>query len=303
MRVTQKMMNRSMLNDVNRSLSRLSESQLRMASQKKIQRPSDSPGELQTLLAVKDQISAAGQYKTNIEAALLRLGGADSRVTYVSEQLMKAKETLIRSSGVSSPVMRAALAAEFEGIIKSAMEECNARDGNDYIFAGTDSGTVPFTAASGPDSDGVDRIQTVTYTGNSARHEVAVSATESAETGCAGDELVEPAPGAGGIFETLIGLRQAVLSGADTVSLQAALDANMARLDELQVRLGSKIEYLSGVRDRHGVAATEMESRRSAIEDTDFTEEVLEQGRRQAEYQAVLAATSKRSQLSLINYL
>lgn len=297
------MMDRSMLRDVNGSLARLSESQLRMASQKKIERPSDSPGEIQALLAVKNRISSAGRYKANIEAALLRLGQADSRVTYVAEQLMRAKETLVRSSSAGSPEIKTALASELEGIIKSTMEELNARDASGYIFAGTDSEAAPFSAASGPDSDGADRIQSVAYAGNGAGHEVAVSDTETAATGFAGDELAAPAPGARGIFETLIGLRKAVLSGADTVSLQADLDANMSRLDGLQVRLGARSEYLSGVRERLGLSAIELEARRSSIEDTDFTEEVLEQGRRQAEYQAVLTAAARRSQLSLINYL
>lgn len=301
MRVTQQMMDRTMLEDVTKSLSRLAESQQSMASQKKIARPSDSPGDLKGLLAVKDQLSVSAQYKANISAARLRLQRADSGVGNIADQLMSAKETAIRGSTPLSSAARAALGEELEGIIKSVLGELNARDGNEYIYAGTASAAAPFSALSGPDADGTDRVQSVTYSGNSAERAVDVSYTQQSGEGLTGSELA--APGPGGLLETLIALRKAVAGGTDTAPLQADLDAWMNRLDQAQVKLGSEMQSLSGLGERLGAATLEMETRRSSIEDTDFTEEVLKQGQRQAEYQAVLAATAKRSQLSLINYV
>lgn len=301
MRVTQQMMDRSMLEDVNRSLSRLAESQQSMASQKKITKPSDSPGDLQALLAVKDQISVSDQYKSNIAAAQLRLQKADSGVNNIVDQLMSAKDTVMRSNTQLSADARVALGETLEGIIKSVMSEANAQDASEYVFAGTATSAAPFTAVTGADSDGTDRIQSVTYSGNSTVRTTDVSDSRESEAGLSGSALT--APGPGGIFETLIALRKAVISGADTTLLQADLDANMDRLDLLQVKLGSEIQSITDLSERIGSASLEMEAKRSSIEDTDFTAEVLKQGQRQAEYQAVLAATAKRSQLSLINYL
>lgn len=301
MRVTQQMMDRSMLEDVNRSLSRLAESQQSMASQKKITKPSDSPGDLQALLAVKDQLSVSDQYKSNIAAAQLRLQKADSGVNNISDQLMAAKQAAMSSTGAMSAGARAALGEQVEGIIKSVMDEANAKDGAEYVFAGTASSAIPFTAVNGADADGTDRIQSVAYAGNGADRAVSVSSSQTSGTGLSGSELAPSGPG--GIFETLIALRKALESGADTAQIQADLDANMDRLDQAQVKLGSQLQSLTGLSERIGAASLDMEAKRSSIEDTDFTAEVLKQGQRQAEYQAVLAATAKRSQLSLINYL
>jgi flagellar hook-associated protein 3 FlgL len=295
------MMDRSMLEDVNRSLSRLAESQQSMASQKKITKPSDSPGDLQALLAVKDQLSVSDQYKSNIAAAQLRLQKADSGVNNISDQLMAAKQAAMSSTGAMSAGARAALGEQVEGIIKSVMDEANAKDGAEYVFAGTASSAIPFTAVNGADADGTDRIQSVAYAGNGADRAVSVSSSQTSGTGLSGSELAPSGPG--GIFETLIALRKALESGADTAQIQADLDANMDRLDQAQVKLGSQLQSLTGLSERIGAASLDMEAKRSSIEDTDFTAEVLKQGQRQAEYQAVLAATAKRSQLSLINYL
>jgi flagellar hook-associated protein 3 FlgL len=301
MRITQQMMDRSMLSDMNRSLSRLAESQQRVGSEKKITKPSDAPGDLQALLAVKDQLSVSEQYKTNIESAQLRMQKADSGITNIYEELLRAKETLVAGTGAMAASARAVLGEIVEGVLKNVMEELNARDGNEYVFAGTDSAAAPFTAARGPDSDGTDRIQTVTYGGNSAVREIDISATQTTTTGLTGAELA--GTGAGGVLETLIALRKAVVSGADTTLLQASLDANIARLDQLQVKLGAQLQAVSGLSASLEGATLNMEARRSSIEDTDFTRETLEQGRRQVEYQAVLAVTAKRSQLSLLNYI
>lgn len=301
MRVTQKMMDRGMLEDVTESLSRLAESQRRMASQKKIEKPSDSPGDLQALLAVKDQLSVSERYRKNIAAALLRLQRADNGLTHVYDALAGAKETLARVTTAMSADARKALALELDNAVGAVLSELNSRDGQEYVFAGTASDAAPFTPASGPDPDGETRIQSAAYSGNGAVRSVAVSDVETAETGVSGETAA--APGAGGVLETLISLRRAVLDGSGTAALQDALDGHMARLDALQARMGARINYLEGADGRLAADEIDAEERRSAIEDTDFTEETLEQGRRQAEYQAVLAATARRSQLSLINYI
>ena len=301
MRVTQKMMDRALLADVNDSLSRLSESQRRMASQKKMEKPSDSPGDLQALLAVKDQLSVSAKYRGNISSALLRLQKADEGLSNIYGALAGAKETLARVTGTMSPDARKALALELDNAVSSVLSDLNAKDGNEYVFAGTASAAAPFTAASGTDSDGAVRVQSVVYSGNASVRAAVVNSSETAGTGVSGTEAAEP--GAGGVLETLIALRKAVLDGTGTAALQDSLDGHMARLDALQTRLGAETGYLEGLRQRLSAAEITAEERRSSLEDTDFTEETLEQGRRQAEYQAVLTAAAKRSQLSLINYI
>ena len=290
-----------MLGEVNNSMARLAESQLRMASQKKIEKPSDSPGDLQALLAAKDQLTVSAGYRENIESAMLRLRAADSGVSAVYDRLMSAKEAIVRVNGAMSEGARSALAEELENLIKAVVEELNSRDGGEYIFAGTASGAAPFSVTRGPDPDGAVRIQSALYSGNGASRSAEVSATRSEETGVPGDEVAGASPGC--VLDTLIGLRRAVLDGSPTAALQDAADAHMSRLDALQVRLGSRISYLSGLKDRLVSADLQTEARRSSLEDTDFTEEVLAQGRRQVEYEAVLSAAARRSKLSLINYL
>ena len=301
MRITQKMMDAGTLADLNRSMERLSGSQRRMSSLKKVEKPSDAPGDLKALLGVKARLADGGRYKANIDSALLSLGDADSRISYISDQLLSAKETLVRAAGASSQDTRAVVAEQLENIIKGILSEANSVSGGEYVFAGTASGAKPFEAAAGTDPDGKERIQSVTYSGNGAVRAVDAAPGERAAAAVSGEELA--APGAGGLFENLIALRQAAASGADTASLQAGLDASMARLDELQAVLGARQQYLAGLRSRLESEGLDLEARRSSLEDADLAEETLAQARSQTAYQAVLAAAAKRSQLSLINYL
>lgn len=295
------MISRSMLGDLNNALEKVADSQKRITSEKKIEKPSDNAAATEELLTLKTRIRETTQYNSNIAGAMLTLGEADSSVGAVSDMLMDAKQLSMQAEGVSSAETRAILAAKVENLIKNMADQCNTLSGGEYLFAGTRTASVPFAITTGDDSDGKSRVQSVTYSGGDVSPSLDISAAEKTALSCTGSEVA--GSGADGIFGTLISIRKAIIDGTTTTELQDKLDKHMSRLDGIQSDLGCRQEYLVAVRGRYTQGLSDLEARRSSLEDVDLAEEAVLNTQADTAYQAALAAVAKQKQSSLANYL
>ena len=126
-RITDTMISRTVLNDLNDVSLRLSQTQERLSSGKQITRPSDDPYGTSRALTLRTDISGTQQYQRNIGEADGWLNVTDSALSNISDALQRARELAIQgatdSAGQSA---RDAAASEIDQLIDSIKQDANA---------------------------------------------------------------------------------------------------------------------------------------------------------------------------------
>lgn len=140
-----------------------------------ISAPSDNPAGMALALNLQSDNSAVTQYAQNISTLQNRATIAGSALASLQTIVDRASEIVTSADGASSPAALQANASEMTQLIQQAAQVMNTKDGSQYVFGGTASGSAPFTVST--DSNG--NVTAVTYSGNSdiAQSEVAQGAT------------------------------------------------------------------------------------------------------------------------------
>lgn len=146
-RVTNKMQ----FNAINYSLSSI-QSQYdslmeKLASEKKINRPSDDPLGMGRVLDSRLKLSNITQYRDNTDYCTSWINLAESNLTGVGDALTEAKTLAIaQSTGTSSAGSRQIAAANVQQILEQVKSLANAMSGDRYLFSGSKN-VEPFSAA------------------------------------------------------------------------------------------------------------------------------------------------------------
>ena len=146
--------------------SKLSETQMKLASGKKYLAPSENPSAAAYALNFQQSIDQATQYQSNIATASERLKLEETTLSSVIDTVQRLQELGLQgvSDSGNSKVARSAIATEFDQLNAYLMSLANTRDANgDYIFAGTKANVMPFAenpAAAKPISTVVSAWQT-----------------------------------------------------------------------------------------------------------------------------------------------
>jgi flagellar hook-associated protein 3 FlgL len=147
MRVTGKMIRQKILNNTNTSLERLQFAQSQMATGKRILKPSDDPLGLSKAVRARAVLSDNRQFLRNIDDALSWLENTEPVVDSMVSVITELKEIAIEgASDTKSASERIVLAGQVEHLIERLVDLANSRFGGKYVFAGTYTTTVPYSA-------------------------------------------------------------------------------------------------------------------------------------------------------------
>ena len=142
-RITNSMISRSVLNDLNEVSQRLSKTQQRMSSGKQITRPSDDPYGTSRALSLRTDIAGTQQYQRNVGEATAWQSVTDSALSKITEAVQRARDLAVQGASDSAgQAARNAAAAEIDQLIESVKQEANASYGGRYVFSGTKTDTV-----------------------------------------------------------------------------------------------------------------------------------------------------------------
>ncbi len=146
MRITDKMNFNATNRSVRKARSNLASLQDQLATQKRVNRPSDDPIAAGRILAGKVELKGHDQYKRNLEYARSFLAYGDHSLAEISEQLMRAKDLAISQAGDSgsSARTRNIVATEVEQIYGQVVKLANTQFGDRFIFGGYKTMQKPF---------------------------------------------------------------------------------------------------------------------------------------------------------------
>jgi flagellar hook-associated protein 3 FlgL len=146
-RVSENMKFNTMVNNLFRVQDSYNEVMEKMATQKKINRPSDDPIGMSRVLSLRKSKASVEQYRRNINSGNSWIEITESKLSSVDELLIKAKEIAIaQSTATASAETRSISAVAVQQIIDEMLSLANSKYGDRYLFSGTRMDEEPFSS-------------------------------------------------------------------------------------------------------------------------------------------------------------
>lgn len=294
MRVTNSMVLTSTLNDLNRSLARLQDSQTDLTTGRTVRKVSDDPTRASAAMSIRNQLRRADHHERSLGNAEAWLSAADTALVSGLETLGSVKEATVRASngGALDANSREAIANSIDGMRDDLLALSNTKYLGRSIFNGT---------AAGDAYDG-----TGAYLGNDAvvRSEVAQHTT--IETNVTGEEVFGAESGPdGNVFDVLDRLAAAVRSGDDAAIAAAHTDLDTAtdRWSSATADIGSRGARIETIKARAATSVLELTTALSELEDTDIAEALISVKANENAYTAALSAAAQVLPPSLVDFM
>ncbi len=158
MRITDKMLSDSFLNDMYINLNNMKKIQEQRTSGKAFKRPSDNPFAVSRSMQMYEQISANKQYNTNIKNTINWLNTTDSTLDQAGKALARIKELMVSAGDIAyGSEEHRAVKDEINEKIGELSQIMNASFDGKYIFGGTRGDKKPTEVVT--DSNGNNEIK------------------------------------------------------------------------------------------------------------------------------------------------
>ena len=305
MRVTNKSLNESVIARLNSVSSDLFKANEVVGSGKKLNRLSDDPVGLVSVLNLRSSLANLDQLDRNLAAGRSWLDAGESALRQVESILSDTKALCVQmASGNVGPSQRSNATAVVEGYLQQILALANTQVGGRYIFGGTKTDMAPFDLHEGAE---------VVYQGNENPFSIKIGRNMDLAVGRNGKQVFgdgdfdwsDSGAGHDNVFKTLIDLKMH-LSGNDAESIRetlSKLDDHLHHLHSVISDTGAKslrLDTKAKIIDDLKLGYTE---RMSTLEDADIAEAIMNLKSKELAYQAALASSSRVMQLSLVNYI
>jgi flagellar hook-associated protein 3 FlgL len=303
MRLSNSMLARNTLADLNSVANRLYDTQRKMSSGKQITRPSDDPFGTTRALSGRRDLEDIQQLQRNVDDALSWQGVTEVALGKITDVTQRARELLIQGASDSNgPGERDAIAKEIDQLIETVKTEANASYAGRYVFAGTATNTRPFTPG-GADAYAGDPGDVFRTIGPG----VSIAVNAKGKDFLGGDPLVAQPDGL--LLTTLRDVAQHLRGGtpADANALRGtdvqALDRNLDNLVAIRATVGATTNRLetavSRLRELEEASTNDL----SKVEDADMAKTLTDFSVQQAVYQSALKTGANIVQNSLLDFL
>jgi len=145
-RVSENMKYNTIVNNLFRVQGSYDETMEKMATQKKINRPSDDPIGMNKVLSLRKSRASVEQYRRNINGCNSWIEITESKLSSVDGLLINAREIAIaQSTATASSETRSISAVVVQQIIDETLSLANSKYGDRYLFSGTRMDEEPFS--------------------------------------------------------------------------------------------------------------------------------------------------------------
>lgn len=298
MRITNGMIQRRVLSDMNASSARMIETQGKIASGKELTKPSDDPFAAARSLSLRETMGGIQQHQRNVSDGQGWQDAAESALARITDSVGRARELLVQgASDTVDPGARLAIAREVDELIAGIKENANTRYGGQYLFSGTDVDRPAYTAASGD-----------AYQGNGGMIAREVGPGVSIGINQVATDFLGGGQASGDnkllhimrdISDHLKAGDGAALRGVDLQRMESALDAV---IDARAVN-GARTNRLEAAASRLEELEQSTLTQLSDVEDVDIARALIDFNSQQAGYQAALRAGANIVQSSLMDFL
>ena len=281
----------------------LYERQTIIASQKRINRPSDDPIGIGKVLDYRQTLSSIEQYENNIQSGQERLEITEITLDLVDELLQGVIAIAMTEAGGTTE-SRQLTAEEVKNLFDQVLDLANSKLNGDYMFSGYQTRTAPFSRDE-TQATTFDQF-TVTYNGDDGDARFIVAHNTEITIDADGRPLFHNAAAGGiNIFDAMRDLIIA-LETDDTVAITAQadlIDHGRKQINNIRAA-NSPILYQLMTSDNHWQNyKPKIQELLGKEEEVDITQAVVELQSIELAYQTTLATTARISQQGLIDFL
>jgi flagellar hook-associated protein 3 FlgL len=305
MRITPGSMNNRLNADLQAALAALSKRENMLATNRRINAPSDDPGGTASAMNIRARQTANAQFQRNIDAVRSTLTAADSSARSVLDYIEQARDIAIQGTNdTTDSVSRQALGAQIDQILEAQVGLANGRAPNGMrLFGGQEATAAPYTVTRNVSG----QITAVTVNPRGINGSVAAEVSEglTVQESVSGDTVFGQLSAATNVFDTLIRVRDALNTnngaavGAELDNLQAAHDVATSA----SVSVGTRLGWLDQLDNRLKDESLVFSSSLSRVEDADMAQAATELRQIQNSYEGGIAAGARMLQLSLLDFL
>jgi flagellar hook-associated protein 3 FlgL len=256
----------------------------------------DNPAAAAALVGNDAQTAQVDQFQSNIGSVQGLLQVGDSTMSSVVNLMTQAISLGVEgSNGTLSASDREAVASQLTGILQQMVGLANTTYQGNYIFAGTETQTAPFTLDPAA-ADGV------TYNGNTDVNSVQLSTGQSLAINVPGSQLFQNA--SGDVFGALNQMITALQSGTGFDAANAALDSAFNTINAQRVFYGNGGAELNTVTSFLSQEKVELTTQQTNLVGADLGAVASNYSQAEVQQQALLAASGKiLGQPTLFDYL
>lgn len=296
-RVTGGMVARNVLADLNRTTERLTQTQDRLSSGKRIERASDDPAGTARALQLREQLAGTRQHQRNAADGRAWTEATETALKTMTDVVHRVRELVVQgSSDVLSAQAREGIAIEVEQLAETLKEQANANYAGRHLFGGTLTASPPYPGGSDAFAGNGDPIAREIGPGVSVVVNVSVEGVLGSGQVAADDGLLHVLRD---VAAHLRAADTAALGGTDLARLESGADGLLA----LRAANGSMASRLEAAGSRL-LALEEVGLRTlSEVEDADIAETLIDLNTQTAAYQAALKAGANIVQSSLMDFL
>ncbi len=299
MRITDKVIQKRIINGLKQSALKLSETHNRIATTKNLSRPSDDPIGCAKIMSYYKELYKVNQTIKNCDNSLNLLSYSDAILEKVGELIMdvRNKAASMASDTVDSDA-RKTVAREMDVIIDQMMQLSNSKLAGRYIFSGHKILSPAYTK---------DASGNISYQGDQGNIKQRIElGDQTMITNIIGTNVFGQGTATDGIFKIFGDLKNA-LNSSNTAEINGSLSSLDNELDILVMvrgEVGVKVNRVQTSKDQMQTIELSLRDNISQIEDVDMAAEAGEFMINQESYQAALQATSTILKLpKLTDYL
>jgi len=268
---------------------------LQIASGRSVNQPSDNPTSAALLIANNDQATFNAGYLQNLTTINGTLSTADSTLGSVVTALQRALTLGVQAAnGTLSDANRAAIAEELKGIQSQLISLANTSYQGQFIFAGTVTGTAPYTADA-TDPSGV------TYNGNDGVNQVTIGNGYQININLPGSQVFSAA--SNNVFLAVNQLIQAVETNTNIDGAVGGISSAATYLSAQRVFYGNAMNQADSQTNYLNTAKLQIAQQQNTLAGVDLAGVATELSKTQTDAQATLAAIARFGQMNLFDYL
>jgi flagellar hook-associated protein 3 FlgL len=298
MRIASKTVYERVVSSLNNSYSDMAKAQEVVSTSKRINKLSDDPVGLVTVLGLRSSLSNVDQLSKNVSMGNSWLTASESALTQVNQILTDVKAMTVQmSSSTTGSTQRANAAGLVGEYLNQIISLANSQSGGRSIFAGTETDKTPFKLS----SDGTN----VAYNGNDTAFSVKVGSDSKVAVGKVGSKVFGENWDNSNIFKSLIDLKASLQSNnvSGIQNVMGNLDQNMSKINAEISDVGGKTNSMQVKQNIIADLKLNYTSRKSDLEDADISQAIIDLNAKQLAYNAALSSASKVMQKSLVDYL
>jgi flagellar hook-associated protein 3 FlgL len=300
MRISTNTMYQTAISKISSLQAEQSKLQQQIASEKRVLTPSDDPIAASRALDISSSQSQNAQFARNRQIANTSLTGLDTSLGSMTELLTSTRTTLVGNAGTLTTDQRTVLSTNLKASLQTLLGYANTKDASgNYMYAGFQSDTVPFTAtATG-----------ATYNGDSNQQRIQVDSQRKMVVNVTGDNVFQA--GGNDIFKTYSDLITVLDNAASTntdvsnavATALTSMDTAISTVANTRSAVGSKLNELDALNESGDSRELQYAKALSELVDLDYAQAISDLSQKKVVLEAAQQSFVQTTGLSLFNYI